>query len=135
MFLNKNMENLLEEKIMSIATTRKQVIGGRGDFLATHPGRGIHTPSSGRDTHRQKDNNRYIVEVEFDNPEFDYGVLFDATLKDLVSEYCDAKIKGFHITLGSCVNISVIRAMNIHGYILTKTFNRLVNNELERRRI
>lgn len=74
----------------------------------------------------------WAVEVEFDHPELDYGVLVDQKLTWLVDRYCDAKIKGWSYQLGGCPNLRILKAS--HGKMdITKTFKRLTDNELKRR--
>ena len=50
---------------------------------------------------------RFVMEVEFDHPECDFGVLVDDTLTRLLLQYKDAKKTGWHYHLGGCPNIKI----------------------------
>ena len=51
---------------------------------------------------------RFSMEVEFDHPDLDFGVLIDDNLGRLLLQYKDAKNSGWHIDLGGCPNIKIL---------------------------
>jgi len=55
-----------------------------------------------------EDTMRFFAEVEFDNPNCDYGVLVDDNYDDLVVALLNAKRKKFDYNLGGCPNLKVL---------------------------
>ena len=51
---------------------------------------------------------RYCMEVEFEHPELDFGVLSDDNLHDLLKRFKIAKLKGFDSYLGSCPKMKIL---------------------------
>tara|TARA_R100001082_G_scaffold90263_1_gene56733 strand:- start:1481 stop:1780 length:300 start_codon:yes stop_codon:yes gene_type:complete len=52
---------------------------------------------------------RFSMEVEFDHPECDFGVLIDDTLSRLILQYKEAKKTGWHYHIGGCANIKILK--------------------------
>ena len=62
---------------------------------------------------------RFVMEVEFDHPECDFGVLIDDTLTRLLLQFKEAKKTGWHHSLGGCPNIKILSARdNFTGEIV-----------------
>jgi hypothetical protein len=51
---------------------------------------------------------RFIMEVEFEHPKLDFGVLISNTISRLMLEYKEAKDRGFHPDLGACPQIKIL---------------------------
>ena len=53
------------------------------------------------------------MEVEFEHPDLDWGVLTDDNLHDLLKRFKIAKMKGFDTYLGSTPKIKIISVMDV----------------------
>ena len=53
------------------------------------------------------------MELEFENPDLDYGVLTDDNLYGLLKRFKLAKIKGFDTYLGSVPNIKILSVKDV----------------------
>lgn len=51
---------------------------------------------------------RFSMEVEFDHPECDFGVLVDANLTRLLLQFKKAKKTGWHHSLAGCPKIKIL---------------------------
>ena len=72
---------------------------------------------------------RYCMEVEFEHPELDFGVLTDDNLHDLLMRYKIAELKGFDTYLGSCPKLKILSVKDvISGELIDPN---LVNEILE----
>tara|TARA_R100001082_G_scaffold4772_4_gene3434 strand:+ start:3965 stop:4180 length:216 start_codon:yes stop_codon:yes gene_type:complete len=71
------------------------------------------------------------MEVEFDHPECDFGILVDDTLTRLLLQYKEAKNSGWHHSLAGCPNIRILNVMdNFTGEIIDPN---KINKLLERK--
>ena len=75
---------------------------------------------------------RYVMEVEWDDPDFDFGVLSDDSLHDLINRYKTAKLKGFDTCLGSCPRIKILSVKDvISGKLIDPSLiNEMLDGEL-----
>ena len=74
---------------------------------------------------------RFSMEVEFDHPECDFGVLIDDTLTRLLLQYKEAKESGWHFSLGGCPNLKILSARdNYTGELIDPN---KINKLLERK--
>ena len=72
---------------------------------------------------------RYCMEVEWEDPDFDFGVLTDDNLHKLLNRYKTAKLKGFDSYLGNCPKIKILSVKDvISGELIEPS---LVNQILE----
>ena len=60
------------------------------------------------------ESDRYVMEVEFEHPELDYGVISDTDLRSLVKRLKKAQITGFDTSTGSCPNIKVLKVSDVY---------------------
>jgi hypothetical protein len=63
--------------------------------------------------HECLEKERYCMEVEFEHPELDFGVLTDDNLHDLLIRYKIAKLKGFDSYLGSCPKMKILSVKDV----------------------
>ena len=63
--------------------------------------------------HECLEKERYCMELEFENPDLDYGVLTDDNLYGLLKRFKLAKIKGFDTYLGSVPNIKILSVKDV----------------------
>ena len=75
---------------------------------------------------------RYVMEVEWYDPDFDFGVLTDNDLHDLLMRYKTAKLKGFDTCLGSCPRIKILSVKDvISGKLINPSLiNKMLEGEL-----
>lgn len=74
---------------------------------------------------------RFSMEVEFEHPTLDFGVLLSDTLTRLCLEFKEAKNEGFHPSLGACPKIKILSAKdNFTGELINPN---LINKMLEKK--
>ena len=56
---------------------------------------------------------RYCMEVEFEHPDLDFGVLTDDNLHDLLTRFKTAKLKGFDTYLGSVPKMKILSVKDV----------------------
>tara|TARA_R100000781_G_scaffold94684_1_gene58993 strand:+ start:3450 stop:3701 length:252 start_codon:yes stop_codon:yes gene_type:complete len=56
---------------------------------------------------------RFAMEVEFEHPNLDYGVLISNTLGGLMLEFKQAKKDKWHPSLGGCPNIKILSITDV----------------------
>ena len=56
---------------------------------------------------------RYCMEVEFEHPTLDWGVLTDDNLRDLLKRFKTAKMKGFDTYLGSVPKMKILSVKDV----------------------
>ncbi len=78
---------------------------------------------------------RFSMEVEFDNPGLDYGVLIDDNLTRLLLQFLECKKTGWHISLGGCPNIKILSVRdNFKGEIVDPNkINKLMGVNYDKR--
>ena len=67
------------------------------------------------------ENVQYVMTVEYQHPECDFGVLVDDTLEDIIIQYINAKNTKWHHDLGACPNIKILTLSDI---LNKKDFNK-----------